>query len=99
MQLVQLSFSDHFVQPILDNQVSKVVQFSFPKGKVLQKHKTSSHILLLLVCGQVRFTAEEEVLFQANQIISLEPNVEHSVEALEDSILLLIQTPSPLVKG
>lgn len=95
MQLYSLDFKDNFVQPIMDNKVSKVVQFSFPKGKVLEKHKTSSPILVIVLSGQVCFKAEEEVLLQVGQLVSLEPNVEHYVEALEDSILLLVLTPSP----
>jgi quercetin dioxygenase-like cupin family protein len=90
-----LEFNDSFVRVVMDNGVSKAVQFSFPKGKVLEKHKTTSAILVQVISGQVRFTAEEEVLLLSGQLLSLEPNVEHSVEALEDSVMLLIQTPSP----
>jgi quercetin dioxygenase-like cupin family protein len=95
MEIYPLAFKEHFILPIMDNKASKVVQFSFPKGKILDKHTTSSHILVLVVSGQVRFRADEEVLLQSGQLVSLEPNVEHSVEALEDSIMLLILTPSP----
>lgn len=95
MEIYPLAFREHFIQPIMDNKASKVAQFSFPKGKILEKHKTSSHILVLVVFGQVQFKADEEVLLQTGQLVSLEPNVEHSVEALEDSIMLLILTPSP----
>lgn len=96
MQVFTLDFKDSFVQPIMDNKVSKVVQFSFPKGKVLEKHKTSSRILVQVISGEVKFkTAEKEVLLQAGQILSLEANVEHAVEALEESVMLLTLTPSP----
>lgn len=95
MQIYSLTFNESFKRPIMDNKVSKVVQFSFPKGKILEKHKTSSHILVMVISGQVHFRTDEEILLQAGQLLSLEPNVEHSVEALEDSVMLLILTPSP----
>jgi quercetin dioxygenase-like cupin family protein len=95
MNTYPLVFREHFSQLIMDNKASKVVQFSFPKGKILDRHKTSSHILVLVVSGQARFNADEEILLQTGHLVSLEPNVEHSVEALEDSIMLLILTPSP----
>ena len=96
MQVYSLAFrEDKFIHPVMDNQVSKVVQFSFPKGKILEKHKTSSDILVLVISGQVRFKANEEVVLQPGQILSLEPNIEHYVEALEDSVMILTLTPSP----
>lgn len=95
MNVYSLNFNTNFATPIMDNKVSKVVQFSFPKGKVLKKHKTSSSILVLVIMGKVRFIAEEEVLLETGQLVSLEPNVEHSVEAIEDSVMLLTLTPSP----
>ncbi|WEG13801.1 cupin domain-containing protein [Pullulanibacillus sp. KACC 23026] len=95
MKVYSLTFNESFVKPILDNQVSRVVQFSFTKGKVLEKHKTSSAILVSVLSGKVRFKAEEEVVLQSGGLLSLEPSVEHSVEALEDSVMLLTLTPSP----
>jgi hemerythrin-like domain-containing protein/quercetin dioxygenase-like cupin family protein len=90
-----LAFQENFIRPVLDNKVSKVVQFSFPKGKVLQKHKTSSAILVQVLSGKVKFEAGEERILEPLQMVSLPPNVEHSVEALEESIMLLTLTPSP----
>lgn len=95
MNVYSLNFSDRFVTPIMDNKVAKVVQFSFPKGKVLKEHKTSSAILVSVVSGKVRFKAGEEVLLEEGQLLSLEGDVEHSVEALEDSVMLVTLTPSP----
>lgn len=96
MHVYPLQFQQQFVIPLLNNGVSKVVQFNFPKGKILPGHKSSSDILVQVISGQVRFQAgQEEALLSAGQLLSLEPNIEHSVEALEDSVMLLIMTPSP----
>ncbi|MEB3104000.1 hypothetical protein [Ferviditalea candida] len=38
MQINSMTFNESFILPILDNKVSKAVQFSFPEGKVLEKH-------------------------------------------------------------
>ncbi|TRY26525.1 hypothetical protein FOI68_06525 [Brevibacillus sp. LEMMJ03] len=95
MKKYPLSFEETFIRPMLDNGVSKVVKFSFPKGKRLQKHKTSSDILLFVLQGTIRFTAHEEVELAAASMISLEKQVEHAIEALEDSVVVLVLTPSP----
>lgn len=95
MNLYSLAFSETFIQPVLDNGVSKVVQFSFPQGKVLEKHKTSSDILVFVLKGKIRFTAGEAVEIQAGQMLSLDKNIEHGIEALEESVVTLVLTPSP----
>jgi quercetin dioxygenase-like cupin family protein len=95
MDVHHLTFAEKFINPVLDNGVSKVVQFSFEKGKVLEKHKTSSDILVTVLSGQVRFKADEEVLLQAGDLLSLDRDVEHSIEAVEESVVVLTLTPSP----
>jgi quercetin dioxygenase-like cupin family protein len=96
MKVYPLSFEESFIKPMLDNGVSKVVKFSFPKGKVLQKHKTTSDILVFVLQGKIRFVAhEEEVELAQARMISLDKQVEHAIEALEDSVVVLVLTPSP----
>ncbi|UOF91186.1 hemerythrin domain-containing protein [Fodinisporobacter ferrooxydans] len=95
MKTFAFQFSDSFIKPLLDNGYSKVVQFSFPKGKVLEKHKTSSDILVFVPQGNIRFQAVEEAVLKSGEMISLEKNIEHSITALEDSIVVLVLTPSP----
>jgi len=95
MKVYPLSFEETFIQPVLDNGVSKVVKFSFPKGKVLQKHKTTSDILVFVLQGKIRFVAHEEVELAQASMISLDKQVEHAIEALEDSVVVLVLTPSP----
>jgi quercetin dioxygenase-like cupin family protein len=95
VKVYPLKFEEQFVKPILDNSVSKVVQFSFPKGKVLQKHNTSSDILVFVLQGRIQFSTNEEVTLQAGDMVSLEKNVEHSLKALEQSLVILVLTPSP----
>ncbi|KIL41684.1 hypothetical protein SD70_06130 [Gordoniibacillus kamchatkensis] len=95
MNRYPLSFEESFIRPVLDNGVSKVVKFSFPKGKVLRKHKTTSDILVFVLQGKVRFSADEEVELEAINLLCLDKQVEHSIEALEDSLVVVVMTPSP----
>jgi len=95
MNIYSLSFEQHFVRPVLDNGVSKVVKFSFPKGKILPKHKTTSDILVFVLQGKIRFVADGEAVLAQNDMISLGKQIEHSIEALEDSLVVLVLTPSP----
>jgi quercetin dioxygenase-like cupin family protein len=65
---------------------------------VLERHKTSSDILVFVLQGKIRFKANEEVVLQAGGLVSLEKNVEHSIEAIEESLVVLVLTPSPVTK-
>mgnify|MGYP001251090913 FL=1 len=96
MNIYKFSFEEAPAKPVLDNGVSKVVQFSFPKGKGLPKHQTTSDILVFVLQGKIRFVAEQnEAELAAGHLVSLEKQVEHSIEALEDSVVVLVLTPSP----
>lgn len=95
MKIYPLTFEDTFVQPLIDNGVSKVVKFSFPRGKILKKHKAPSALLLFVAQGKIRFTAGKEAEISTAQMVSLDAEVEHALEALEDSVVVLILTPSP----
>lgn len=95
MQTYSLHFTESFSRPVLDNGYSKVVQFSFVKGKELQKHVTSSDILVLVLEGHIRFRAEEEVELKTGEMVALEKEIEHSIVALENSVVLVMMTPSP----
>ncbi len=71
------------------------MKFSFPKDKELQKHKTTSDILVIVMEGNIKFIAGEEHQLNSGDMITVEKNVEHSIEALEQSVVLVIMTPSP----
>lgn len=95
MNVYSLGFVDQFVKPIVDTGAAKVVQFSFPKGKVLEKHKSSSDILVFVLQGRIKFSAGEEAELSAGQMVSLDKHIEHALEALEESLVVLVLTPSP----
>lgn len=95
MQTYSLHYSDTFIEPILDNVFTKVIKFSFEKGKELQKHKTSSDILVTVLEGHIRFQAEEEITLKAGDMVTLDKYIEHSIVALEKSVVLVVLTPSP----
>ncbi|RAP76548.1 hypothetical protein [Paenibacillus montanisoli] len=95
MKVQPLQFTESFIEPVMDNGVSKVVKFSFPKDKELQKHKTTSDILVFVLDGHIRFVAGEEFYLKAGDMINVEKEIEHSITALEKSIVLVVMTPSP----
>lgn len=60
-----------------------------PEGR-LEKHRTEGRISVQTLVGQLRFrTAEQSVELSAGQMVTLERDIPHDVEALSDSAFLL----------
>lgn len=60
-----------------------------PEGR-LEKHRTEGRISVQTLVGQLRFrTAEQSVELSAGQMVTLERDIAHDVEALSDSSFLL----------
>jgi quercetin dioxygenase-like cupin family protein len=60
------------------------------KGAHLREHRTKGPIAVQVVSGSIRFSAGAERIISAGQIVGLDRNVTHSVEALQESAIILI---------
>lgn len=71
----------------------KVIALGFKKGMILKEHKTGVTTKLLIMDGCVIYKkAEASVVMDKYDDLDIPINVLHSVEALEDSVCLLIQS-------
>lgn len=94
--LTQFQDERPYVQILSDINTARVVLFAFRKGQELKKHSTSSQLLVQVLRGKVLFsTASSSVEMQAGMLVQLETNVEHTVIAQTDAVMLLTMTPSP----
>ncbi|HEV2656024.1 MAG TPA: cupin domain-containing protein, partial [Ktedonobacteraceae bacterium] len=94
--LTQFQDERPYVQILSDINTARVVLFAFRKGQQLKKHSTSSQLLVQVLRGKVLFsTASSSVEMQAGMLVQLETNVEHTVIAQTDAVMLLTMTPSP----
>jgi quercetin dioxygenase-like cupin family protein len=85
-----------YVQILSDINAARVVLFAFRAEQELKKHSTSSQLLVQVLRGKVLFsTATSSVQIKAGMLVQLEANVEHSVVAQTDAVMLLTLTPSP----
>jgi quercetin dioxygenase-like cupin family protein len=60
------------------------------KGARLHEHRTKGPVAVQVVAGSIRFSAAMERVLAAGEMVGLDRNVAHSVEALEESAMLLI---------
>jgi quercetin dioxygenase-like cupin family protein len=94
MERYSLQFRDRTVQSVLQRGQSKFVQLSLEPGEGLTKHRASLTLTVIVLTGQIRFTADERAeVLDASDMLALAPGVEHAVEAIEKSTVLLVLTP------
>lgn len=70
----------------------KTLAIAFKKGMVLKDHKTTHQAKLLVIDGKINFIAgAKEVELTKFEEYDIPINVIHSVVAIDDSIILLMQ--------
>lgn len=68
----------------------RVVLIVMKPGGRLEKHRTEGRISVQILIGHIRFhTAEQRLELPAGQMITLEHDIPHDVEAVSDSAFLL----------
>lgn len=96
----QAEFHDkhYVVRKLHESNEHKHVLFCFRPGQVLKEHKTSSHVTICVISGKIRFTLEDKTseLSQSDMVI-IEPELIHALEALDESVVLVTLTPNPSV--
>jgi quercetin dioxygenase-like cupin family protein len=93
--------TDHQVAGYSDGQGSvlrsehfEVTKIRFPKGKGADRHSHPEEQLSFVLSGRLRVTAGGEVYEVGPGQATFNPsNVEHGVEALEDTVVLSLKAP------
>jgi len=72
------------------NEHVRIVLAVLSGGEVLQEHETEGQITISMVQGAIRFNAlgKRETL-AVGGLLTLQPGIRHSVEALEDSAFVI----------
>lgn len=71
---------------------SKAICIGFNKQMRLSEHRTHIPTTLLVLSGKIQYNeGEASILLKAFEQHSIPVDVQHSVDALEDSLILLVQ--------
>lgn len=74
-----------------------VARVEVKQGAVTQPHKHDSEEVVMVLKGAWKFSLPTgDVTLRENQMLSIPPGVEHSSEALEDTVAIDICTPARL---
>jgi quercetin dioxygenase-like cupin family protein len=72
------------------NEHLSIVLAVLSGGEALQEHETEGQITVTVVQGAIRFNAlNDQVRLAAGGLLTLQPGLRHSVEALEDSAFVI----------
>lgn len=78
------------VQVLLDTDSSKEIRIAMRKGHVMKEHKTPYPIVVEIFEGHIKFGVKGESNdLRKGDLVFLEGNVPHDLEALQDSIIRL----------
>lgn len=93
--------SGHTARTLAKYPDFRVVLVVMKPGGHLEKHRTEGRISVHAVAGRINFrTAERSVVLSAGQMLTLERDIAHDVEAVTDSaILLTIAWPGAATAG
>jgi quercetin dioxygenase-like cupin family protein len=82
--------SQPIITPMFANDFTKEIRIVFRSGQSMKAHKTSFPITVMIVKGEIDFgVGEERHSFKTGDVVALEGNVLHDLNALEDSIVRL----------
>jgi len=79
----------HAVSLIKDARLNLLLMV-LKKGACLHEHRTKGPIALQVVSGLLRFSTATQCTLSAGEIVGLDRDVSHSVEALEESAIILV---------
>lgn len=84
------STNDRFAHTLAKHRDMTVTMMLLRKGAHLHEHQAHGSIALHMLSGSIRFRArDDERQLTAGTLAVLDAQVPHSVEALEDSVILL----------
>jgi|SRR5690625_4819057 len=77
---------------VLSEDKYDIIQIHMKKGEVITSHHAKEETLIIVRTGKVYFIVEKETMTLTNeQILQMDPYEKHSLEALEESNLILLK--------
>ncbi|MGN8503826.1 cupin domain-containing protein [Helicobacter pylori] len=83
-------FEKLHIEALSENSSHKEIRICMPKGAVMDKHKAPGAISVQVLEGKIIFEVEnEKIEMPKGALISLEAQVLHRLDALENSVIRL----------
>ncbi len=83
-------FEKLHIEALSENSSNKEIRICMPKGAIMDKHKAPGAISVQVLEGKIIFEVEnEKIEMSKGALISLEAQVLHRLDALENSVIRL----------
>lgn len=78
------------INVLLETDLTKEIRIVFRKGQIMKEHKAPFSIVVAVAEGIIEFGVDNTVLtLKRGDLIALDPNVSHDLQATEDSVVRL----------
>ncbi|MBM0611317.1 cupin domain-containing protein [Helicobacter pylori] len=85
-----ICFEKLHIEALSENSSNKEMRICMPKGAVMDKHKAPGAISVQVLEGKIVFeVGDEKIEMPKGALISLEAQVLHRLDALENSVIRL----------
>ncbi|GAA8709171.1 cupin domain-containing protein [Helicobacter pylori] len=85
-----VQFEKLHIETLSENSSNKEIRICMPKGAIIDKHKAPGAISVQVLEGKIIFEAKNErIEMPKGSLISLEAQVLHRLDALENSVIRL----------
>lgn len=82
------------IRRYINGERMTLAQFMFKRGAKVRKHAHTNEQFSIVLTGRLRFRINnEEYIAEAGDVVHVPPNIEHEVEALEDSTVIDVYSP------
>lgn len=92
MKKISANILDGKFEHLVDEENLQVTHLQIKKGEEVPSHKSDKNVVVVIYKGKVNFTGENgKEPIAPGDIITMEPNEMHALEAIEDSDLMVIK--------
>lgn len=92
MKKISANILDGKFEHLVDKDNLQITHLQIKKGEEVPSHKSDKNVVVVIYKGKVDFKGENgSEIISPGDIITMEPNEMHALEAIEDSDLMVIK--------
>lgn len=92
MKKISANILEGKFEHLVDEENLQITHLQIKKGEEVPSHKSDKNVVVVIYKGKVNFTGENgKGIIVPGDIITMDPDEMHALEALEDSDLMVIK--------
>lgn len=92
MKKISANILDGKFEHLVDEDNLQITHLQIKKGEEVPSHKSDKNVVVVIYKGKVDFKGENaSEIIRPGDIITMDPNEMHALEAIEDSDLMVIK--------